>query len=65
MPIGVLSSYIVLSGLRIGNLIHSAIRLDLLNATLRNFLVLRSNAFIYGLNCVNHPKMLCHVSIIL
>ena len=53
-----------LSGLRIRNLIRSAIRLDLLIATLRFFLVLRSNAFIYGVNCVNHPKMLSYVSII-
>ena len=53
-----------LSGLRIRNLTRSAIRRDLLIATLRNFLVLRSNAFIYGLNCVNHPKMLSYVSII-
>ena len=36
-------------GLRIGNLIRSAIRLDLLSATLWTFLNYPRNAFIYGL----------------
>ena len=40
------------------------IRLDLLNGTLRNSLVLHSNCLYYRANCVNSPKSLPYVSII-
>jgi hypothetical protein len=35
-----------------------------LSGTLRTFLKFPRNAFIYGTNCVNHPKLLPFVSII-
>ena len=52
------------SRVRIGNLIRSAIRLDLLNGTLRTFPNFPRIAFIYRANCVNLRKLLPFVSII-
>ena len=58
------SLHLGLSGLRIGNLIRSAICLDLLSGILRTFLNFPRIAFINWANCVNLPKLLPYVSII-